>query len=424
MNYLEIPEFSYINKQLHAEGVPVREIIRKVGTPAYILSKNHLVRRYNSFTEEFKSIPHIVYYACKSNFNINVIKLFADMGAGIDVNSEGELYRALKAGVAPGKLLLTGVGKTRREISQGIELGVNMIKVESRSELYLVHSIAKQLGKKASVALRVNPDVNALTHPYISTGQKESKFGVSTTEALELYREMKSMEFIIPKGIDMHIGSQITSIAPFKEAVERLAEVWMNLKNEGIALSHFDIGGGFGIDYFENEEFDLHTFAQEIIPIVTEIGAILCFEPGRYFTGNSAILVTEVLYLKEKEDKMILVTDAAMNDLLRPSIYGSYHHIQPVYQRELAEDIISDIVGPVCESGDFFAKKRLIQKPEQGDYLAIMSAGAYGSVMSSNYNARRRGPEVIVDGDQWYVSRSRETFEHMLYDEQLIDAIH
>lgn len=409
--------FTYKDQLLHCEGTAVLEIIKQIGTPTYIYSKKYFIDAYKEFDEAFRDVQHKIFYAAKSNFNLSVIKTFLQLGSGVDVNSEGELYRALKAEAKPENIILTSVGKTKNEIRLGLEYDVLMIKAESEEEIYLINEIASSMNKVARVAIRVNPDVDAKTHPYISTGLSENKFGVNGETALKIFRMQNELKNIKFTGIDMHIGSQITSISPFVEAVEKLANLFLILKKEGMELKHFDVGGGIGIQYKDEKPFTIEEYAKVILPILKSLNCEIIFEPGRYLTANAGILVTEVLYTKQNQKKNFLVVDAAMTDLLRPSIYGAYHHIQPVKLDETRSKIVADVVGPVCESGDFLAKKRTIQKSEHGDLLAVMSAGAYGMVMASNYNARRRPAEILVDDDKFYTIRGRETFDHLLFDE-------
>lgn len=412
----ETEEIKYISGELYCESVPVAAIIESVGTPAYIYSKAHFVRQITEFKDAFRGIESEIFYAVKSNYNLSVIKTFIDNGAGVDVNSAGEFYRALKAGAKPSKIILTGVGKNKEEIKLGLDYDVLMIKAESREEVEAINRIAGSLGTKARVALRVNPDVNPMTHPYISTGMAESKFGIPVNQAMEIYRAFRDYPAIDFTGIDMHIGSQITSVSPFIEATERLASLYNEIAAMGVPLRHLDIGGGIGVRYRDEETFTIQEFAAALIPLLKKTGAVIFFEPGRYLTANAGILVSKVEYTKSTVLKTLYVVDAAMNDLLRPSIYSAYHHIQPVKIKSY-ETILADVVGPVCESGDFIAKGREIIRPVSGDYLAIMSSGSYGMVMSSNYNARRRPPEIMVEGDKFKVIRSRESYNHLLFDE-------
>ena len=344
------------------------------------------------------------------------------MGSGIDVNSEGELLRALEAGVSTDKIILTGVGKTKHEIKLGLENKVKFIKTESVEEIYLINKIAEELNVVAPLAIRINPDVDPKTHPYISTGLAENKFGIDSSKAVNVFTEASKLNNLKLVGIDMHIGSQITELSPFVEAVTKLANIFIELKSKDINLTHFDIGGGMGVVYNEEQPFTPDKLAQALLPILKPLNCNVSFEPGRYLTANGGVLLTEVLYTKMNHDKNFMIVDASMTDLLRPSLYGAYHHIQPVMLNN-GEDIVADVVGPVCESGDFLAKGREISKCEAGNKLAVMSAGAYGMVMALNYNGRRRPPEVIVDKDKFYIARSRETYEHLLYDEKIIHEL-
>jgi diaminopimelate decarboxylase len=416
---LESTNFNYKNNRLYCEDVSVDEIVRQVGTPVYIYSKSYFKDRYTEFSNAFSSINNTIFYAAKSNFNLSVIKTFLDLGSGVDVNSEGELIRALKAGATPDKLILTGVGKTAREIKLGLEHDVLMIKAESEEEVYLINDIASQIHKVARVALRVNPDVDAQTHPYISTGLAENKFGKSVEDALAVYSKEKELSNVRFTGIDMHIGSQIVTLDPFIEAIDKLKEVHKIVTSFDVHIEHFDIGGGIGVKYKDETPFTIKDFADAVIPRLSMCGCDILFEPGRYLTANAGALIVEVLYTKKNSYKNFLVVDGAMTDLLRPSIYGSYHHIVPVNLYSNREKRIYDVVGPVCESGDFLAKNRELQEGRQNDFYAVMSAGAYAMVMASNYNARRRAPEVLVDGSSFKVVRSRETFDYLLYDESV-----
>ncbi len=355
----------------------------------------------------------------KANFNLSVIDTFVKLGSGLDANSEGELYRAFKTNVDPSKIILTGVGKTKNEIKLGLERNVLMIKAESEEEIVLINKIAGEMNKFARVAIRVNPDVDAKTHPYISTGLLSNKFGVDSKTALSIYKRRNDFAHIQFTGIDMHIGSQITSIDPFVEAVQKLSELYFELKADGLSLKHFDVGGGIGVSYDSEQSFTINEFAARTIPLFKKLDCEIIFEPGRYFTANGGILVTEVLYDKKNRDKNFVIVDAAMNDMLRPTIYQAYHHIQPINKFEARKIITADIVGPVCETGDYFARDREIAETKSGEFLAIMSAGAYGMVMSSNYNARRRPAEIMVDGNKYAIIRSIETFNHLIWDEKI-----
>ena len=419
MHYFETEFIKYKNNQLYIEEVSAEELIKKHGTPLYVYSRNHFITQYKKFNTAFKEIDHQIFFAMKSNFNLSVIDTFVKLGSGVDVNSEGELFRALKTNVASDKIILTGVGKTKNEIRLGLEKKVLMIKAECEEEVELINKIASEMNVVASVALRVNPDVDAKTHPYISTGLSKNKFGIDSSEALSIYRGRNKYKNILFTGIDMHIGSQITSIEPFVEAIQKLSDIYFTLKSEGLKLRHFDVGGGIGVQYNNEKSFTIEDFAQKTIPHLKKLGCKILFEPGRYLTANGGILLTEVLYNKSNGDKKFIIIDAAMNDLLRPTIYQAYHHIQPIKKEIDRTDIVADIVGPVCETGDYFARDRKISETKSGEFLAIMSAGAYAMTMASNYNARRRAPEIIIDGEKVITARSRETFEHLLWDENL-----
>jgi diaminopimelate decarboxylase len=417
MELIDTKYFSYRNSKMYCGNVPVEDIIKTAGTPVYIYNKQFFQDRYKEFNNAFSEIDHEIFFAIKSNFNLSVIKTFADLGSGTDVNSRGEMFRAMKAGVSPSKIVLSGVGKTSDEIKTGLENDILLLKAESEQEVLLINEIAGKLNKTAHVAIRVNPDVDAETHPYISTGLMQNKFGLNIAEAVDLFTmgsKLKNIEFT---GIDMHIGSQIVKIDPFAEAIDKLSAVYFDLKAKGIHLKHFDTGGGIGVSYTGEEVFTIEDFASTLISRLKKLDCKIFFEPGRYLTANGGILVSQVLFTKTNNEKKFLIVDAAMNDLLRPSIYNAYHHIQPVELVSGCEDIIADIVGPVCESGDFFAKERLISHLDREEYLAILSCGSYGMVMSSNYNGRRRPPEVMVDNDSFRIIRGRESYDHLLWDE-------
>ena len=418
MKYFDSEYFAYKNNQLYCDDVLVKEIVEEYGSPVYIYSRKFFIDRYKEFTGAFNEVPHEIFYASKSNYNLSVIKTFYDSGSGIDVNSEGEMIRALKAGVKPEKIILSGVGKTAHEIELALKNSLLMIKAESDQEIYLINEIASRLNITAPVAIRVNPEVDAETHPYISTALAENKFGIHSSRAFELFKEEKKLKNIKYTGIDMHLGSQITKMEPYIEAVEKLAELFFKVKSEGIDLQHFDVGGGIGIKYYNETTFTVREISDKIVPILKKLNCQIFFEPGRFLVANGGALITRVIYTKNNDLKNFIIIDAAMNDLLRPSIYKAYHHIQPVELFNDRRDITADIAGPICESGDYFAKDREITESYRDEYLAVMSAGAYGIVMSSNYNGRRRPPEVLVDDSKFKLIRSRETFEHLIYDEE------
>lgn len=420
MKYFNSEYFTYEHNQLFCEDVNLNDLVCEYGTPLFVYSRRFFEDRFNELTNAFKGVNHKIFFAAKSNFNINVIKVFADLGGGVDVNSAGEFHRAFKAGINPQEMLLTGVGKTDEEIRLGLEQNVHLIKAESEQEVEIINEIASEMGKVAPVAIRVNPDVDPQTHPYISTGLAENKFGVDSELAYELFLKCSKLKNVQLTGIDMHIGSQITSLEPFVEAIIKMAELYKKIQSTGIPLKHFDIGGGIGVVYNDETTFSPKDFADKLIPIFMQMDAQIIFEPGRYLSANGGVLLTEVLFTKTNSlGKNFTVVDAAMTELLRPSIYKAYHHIQPL-NKTTEEDILMDVVGPVCESGDYIAKNRSLPKVKRKDLLAIMSAGAYSMVMSSNYNARRRPPEILVDGDNYNVVRGRETFDHLMYDEKII----
>lgn len=421
MNKFETEFIKYKNNQLYVDNIKVEDLAKEFGTPLYIYSKNHFVNQYKNFDSAFKDINHKIFYAMKANFNLSVINTFVKLGSGVDANSEGELYRVLKTGIETSKIILTSVGKTKNEIKLGLEKNVLMIKAESEEEIELINKIAKEMNKIAPVAIRVNPDVDAKTHPYISTGLSSNKFGVDSKTALSIYKRRKDFSNIRFTGIDMHIGSQITSIDPFVEAVQKLSDIYFELNSDGLKLEHFDVGGGIGVSYNSEQTFSINDFAEKTIPLFKKLDCKIIFEPGRCLTANGGIFVTEVLYNKKNGSKNFVVIDGAMNDLLRPSIYQAYHHVQPIQIFNDRKNITADVVGPVCESGDYFARDREIPESKSGELLAVMSAGAYGMVMSSNYNARRRPAEILVDGDKYNLIRSRETFDHLIWDEKIID---
>ena len=420
MQYFENEHIKYKNNQLYVDDININELAKEFGTPLYIYSKNHFINQYQEFENAFKSINHKIFYAMKANFNLSVVNTFVKLGSGVDANSEGELYRALKTGVDPSKIILTSVGKTKNEIKLGLEKNVLMIKAESEEEIELINKIACEMNKVARVAVRVNPDVDAKTHPYISTGLSSNKFGVDSKTVLSIYKRRKDFSNIEFTGIDMHIGSQITLIEPFVEAVQKLSDLYFEIEKDGLKLAHFDVGGGIGVSYNSEQSFSINEFAEKTIPLFKKLDCEIIFEPGRFLTANGGILVTEVLYNKKNGDKNFVIVDSAMNDMLRPSIYQAYHHIQPITIFENRNDIVADIVGPICESGDYFARDREITQSNSGDLLALTSAGAYGMVMSFNYNGRRRPPEILVDGNKYDEVRSRETFDHLIYDEKIV----
>ncbi|MFN3568289.1 MAG: diaminopimelate decarboxylase [Caldimicrobium sp.] len=405
--------FNYHAGELYCEEVPLRKIIEKYGTPLYVYSAKTIRRHYRVFDQAFSEIDHLTCYSVKANSNLAVLALLRKEGAGADVVSGGELQRALKAGIPPQKIVFSGVGKTNEEIEFALRAGILMFNVESSEELDLLGEIAKSLKIKAPFAIRVNPNVDPKTHPYISTGLRKNKFGIPEEEVLSLYLKAKENPYLWPVGLDAHIGSQLTDLSPFVETVRRLKALWKELVDMGFEIKYLDLGGGLGIVYDAEEP----PLPEEVSPaIVKELKGLpitLLLEPGRVIVGNAGVLITKVLYTKSNKEKNFIIVDAGMNDLIRPAFYQAYHKIIPLVDKE-EEEIIADIVGPICESGDFLAKDRRIPKVKGGDYLVVMSAGAYGFVMSSNYNSRPRAAEVLVEGDQIFLIRRRETIEDLL----------
>ncbi len=410
--------FEYRNGELFAEGVPVRRIAREVGTPAYIYSLATLKRHYRVFDQAFARLSHLVCFSMKSNSNLAVLRAFVKEGGGFDIVSAGELFRALKAGADPKKIVFSGVGKKKAEIEYALNAGILMFNVESEQELTVLNEVARGVEKKAPISLRVNPDVDPKTHPYISTGMKKSKFGIDIKRSLEVYKRALSLTHLEVIGVDCHIGSQLTTIPPFVDALSRVKVFVEALRKEGARIRYLDLGGGLGIRYKDEEPPHPEEYAGALIQGLRGLDVTLILEPGRVVVGNAGILVTEVLYLKEGEEKTFVIVDGGMNDLIRPALYGSYQAIRPVVERK-GEMIVADVVGPICESGDFFAKDREIPRPQEGDLLAVMSAGAYGFTMSSNYNSRPRAPEILVDGDNFHVVRKRESFEDLISGETI-----
>lgn len=407
-------DFHYNNSELFAENVPVRKIAEKTGTPVHIYSYHTLVKHYRAFEEAFNGYPHLICFALKANSNIALLKLLSREGCGADVVSGGELFFALKSGIPAKKIVYAGVGKTEEEITYALKSHILMLNVESSDELMAIDRIAGKLKIKAPVALRVNPDINASTHPYISTGLKKHKFGIPINKALEFYTLASRLDNLNVIGIHKHIGSQITKVAPFVEALKKVLSLANDLKSRGIEITHINIGGGLGIPYNNEEGLPQPKhLARSIIPLLKLHDFNLIVEPGRAITGNAGILVTKVLYIKQQLKKNFVIVDAGMNDLIRPSLYDAYHHIKPVKKNSRSRMSV-DVVGPICESGDFFARDREINRPDHGDFLAIMSTGAYGFTMSSNYNGRLKAAEVLVKGNDFFVIRKREEYKDLI----------
>lgn len=405
--------FDLRDGEMYCEDVPLAKIAQEVGTPVYVYSKKTLERHFRAFDESFASSEHLICYSVKANSNLSILKLFAKMGSGFDIVSGGELYRVLKAGGDPAKVVYSGVGKKREEIEAAIEAGILMFSIESFQELEYINRVAKEIGKRAPVSLRVNPDVDPKTHPYITTGMKKNKFGIDIGMAFEGYRIARSFSNIDPIGVNCHIGSQLTEVTPFVDSLSKLKVLVEKLHKEKFDITYLDLGGGLGITYLDEKPPHPSQYAEAIKREAAELNIKFVFEPGRVIVGNAGILLAQVLYTKDASEKHFVIVDGGMNDLIRPSLYGAYHEIRAV-RPNAAKPRTADMVGPICESGDFFAKDRLMPDFAPGDLAAIMSAGAYGFSMSSNYNSRPRPPEVLVDASNYSVIRRRETNHNMV----------
>ncbi|MCX7770892.1 MAG: diaminopimelate decarboxylase [Proteobacteria bacterium] len=413
MNY-----FNYRGKDLYCEDVALENLAKEFGTPLYVYSGKTILRHYHAFDNAFKSHDHLICYSIKANSNIGILNLLVQAGSGFDIVSKGELYRAMKAGADPSKIVFSGVGKTEDEIEMALIAGILMFNVESEAELYAIDKVAGRLGKKAPISFRVNPDVNPLTHPYISTGLKKNKFGIPHEKIIEAYKRALDLNNIEVVGIDCHIGSQITQLDPFNEAVEKMLNLIEKIESLGINIKYVDLGGGLGITYKDEEPAHPNEYGEAVLKYFKGINKKLIFEPGRVIVGNAGVLLTKVLYKKDTSEKKFIVVDAAMNDLARPALYGSYHSIVPVIKKE-GNNVSVDIVGPVCESTDYLAKERTITEPEGGDLLCVMSAGAYGFSMASNYNSRLKPAEILVYNDKYYCIRERDTLEDLVSKENI-----
>lgn len=410
--------FNYKKGELYCEDVPLRRIGEEVGTPCYVYSYSTLIRHYRVMDEAFSSFPHLICFAVKANSNLALLRALINQGSGVDIVSGGELFRALRAGVDPQKVVFAGVGKTEWEMEYALRAGILMFNVESEQELRALQEVACKLGKRAPVALRVNPDVDPGAHPYISTGLKKSKFGIAIKEAVREYEVASGLSCIDVKGVHCHIGSQITQIDPFVDALQRVIHLVDLLKDKGLDIGYVDMGGGLGIQYKDEVPPPPSELARGVGPILKGKELTLILEPGRVIVGNAGILLTRVLYLKNGEMKNFVIVDAGMNDLMRPALYGAYHEIKPVIEKPLGQ-FLADVVGPICESGDFLAQNRELPLLERGELLAVISAGAYGFTMSSNYNSRPRVPEVLVLGDRYWVVRERESCDDLVKGERI-----
>ncbi|CAN5219409.1 diaminopimelate decarboxylase [soil metagenome] len=415
--------FEYTNGELHCEGVSLTAIAEAVGTPAYVYSRTEIERAYKAFDVALAFMPHEIYYAVKACSTLGVLGVLVELGAGADIVSVGELYRWLRAGGSAEHVVFSGVGKSEAEMKTALEAGIGCFNVESAEELVVLDAVAQKMGKRAPISIRVNPDVDPETHPYISTGLKTNKFGVSMAEAPVLFRDAAKRRGLEVVGVDCHIGSQLTKTSPFADAIARLVDLIKDLDKDGIVLRHVDIGGGLGIDYGKGDGVpptpsEYGAAVQKALAPIAGLGIKLMTEPGRVIVGNAGALISRVMYRKHNEEKHFTIVDAAMNDLMRPALYNSFHPIQPLKHpnRPLVK---TDVVGPICETGDFFARDRELPALDAGELIWIGAAGAYGSAMASNYNTRPRAPEVLVDGDTYTVIRTRETYEQLVANEKL-----
>jgi len=411
--------FDYKEGKLHCEQVDLEEIARSIGTPAYVYSAQSILDAWRAYDEAFGDLPHLVCYAVKANSSLAVLALLAREGSGFDIVSGGELFRVLKAGGNPGRIVFSGVGKTAAEIELALQSGIRNFNCESEAELKEIDSIAGRLGVVARFSLRVNPDVDAVTHPYISTGLRDHKFGVDIGAAAAIYRSTRALSHIRASGVSCHIGSQILDYSPILEAAGKVLTLIEELQADGIAIDHVDLGGGLGISYQATEQAPgIRDFITDLRDRIGRAGLTVMIEPGRSIVGPAGVLLTRVLNRKKTPAKEFIVVDAAMNDLIRPALYKAHHEIRPLRQ-DVGGTVVADVVGPVCETGDFLARDREMADVQPGEYLAVSSAGAYGFVQASNYNSRPRGAEVLVEGHEWRVIRSRETYEDLVHGENL-----
>lgn len=411
--------FQYKNNQLYAEDLAVAQLAQEFGTPLYIYSKATLERHWHAFDNAFGDHPHLICFAVKSNSNIAILQTMAKLGSGFDIVSQGELERVLIAGGDASKVVFSGVAKTEKEIERALEVGIRCFNVESQPELLRINEVAGRMGKIAPISLRVNPDVDAKTHPYISTGLKENKFGVSVEQAREVYRLAATLEHVKITGMDCHIGSQLTELQPFLDATDRLIVLIEQLKQDGIVLKHLDLGGGLGVTYTDETPPHPTDYTKALLEKLKAFDLEIILEPGRAISANSGILVTKVEYIKTNENRNFAIVDAGMNDMIRPALYEAHMNIIEIDRTLEREKAIYDVVGPICETSDFLGKQRELSIAA-GDYLVQRSAGAYGASMSSNYNSRPRTAEVMVDGDKAYLIRRRETYENLWQLENLL----
>lgn len=409
-------DFTYKNNELYCEDVPVAEIAKAVGTPFYLYSALTLKRHFDAFNESSKVLDSIVCYSVKANSNIAILNMLFKMGWGADIVSGGELFRAVKAGVDTGKVVYSGVGKTEEEIEFAIKSNILMFNVESVPEVHMIDRVAGRLGKKAGISFRINPNVDPKTHPYISTGMKKNKFGINIKQALPAYENAAQLKNVDIIGLDCHIGSQLTEISPFNDAVGIIRDLILKLTSKGFDIKYLDLGGGLGITYENEMPPHPSTYMNSIKNILKDYKGKVIFEPGRVIVGNSGIFVSKVTYIKDSGSKNFIIIDGGMNDLIRPALYEAYHDILPVAKKS-GSRVKADVVGPICESADFFGKDRIFGGVEEGDLLAVFSAGAYGFTMSSNYNSRPRAAEVLVSEGKFHVIKERENYEDLVRGE-------
>jgi diaminopimelate decarboxylase len=419
MNYLG-EAFAYRNGVLYGEDVELAKLAAEVGTPCYVYSAASVLGRYLAYDRAFGGAPHLVCYAVKANGNLSLLRLLAAQGAGFDIVSGGELFRVLRAGGDPAKVVFSGVGKMAAEVEYALQTGIGCFNCESETELALIDAVASRLGKVAVAALRVNPDVDAATHPYISTGLKDHKFGIDIEEAERVYERARGLRHVRLEGVSCHIGSQLLNTSPLLEAAEKVIALVERLRAAGVPIRHLDAGGGLGVPYQPDAEMpSIEAYVAALVKLVAGHNLEIHVEPGRSIAGSAGVLLTRVLYRKKTERKEFIVVDAAMNDLVRPALYQAHHEIVPLRQLPPLGTVTADIVGPVCESGDFLARDRVIQNVLPGDLLAVCTAGAYGFALASNYNARPRAAEVLIEGANWRVVRKRETWEDLIQGEEI-----
>ncbi len=412
-------DFQFKNNELHCESAKVSAIAKAVGTPFYLYSHHTLVDHFTKIQKAFAPVSPLICFAMKANGNLAVVKTLLNEGAGVDIVSQGELLKALKLGADPKKIVFASVGKTQEEIAFAIKKGILFFNVESVPELEEINRVAKKLKIKTQAAIRINPDVEAPTHHFITTGTLKNKFGIDLKSTHEILKSRENYPFVKISGLHIHIGSQLTTKDPFVKAIQKVIEFISSLKQEGIGIEYLDIGGGLGIVYKDEEPQTAQQYADSILPLLQKTTLKIIMEPGRFIVGNAGIFVTKVLYIKDNGFKKFLIVDGGMNDLIRPSLYQAYHEIVPLKKNPAASTGKFDVVGPICESGDFFAKDRELPTVKKGDLLAVMSAGAYGYVMSSNYNVRCRVPEVMVKGNKFYIVKERETYEDLMRGEHI-----